>query len=197
MRSNPMDNKVNVASVAHGTGLYQYFIKLVPTLYEKASASSSRSSASDLEDGGNIWTNQYSFTERFRPLAEHMGGPHLEAAMQDHHAHGTSKHQPMATTVLPGVFWVYDLSAFMLQVSGDGLWACGAFFSSVVYKCGGFDMHAHYFCVVIAHRREEDKEMSSTYLIYHVLILCCYDLLLLLIARAQIFTTDQASAHPV
>jgi hypothetical protein len=108
MRANPMDNKVNLASVAHGTGLYQYFIKLVPTLYEQPRSETQPS---------NLWTNQYSFTERFRPLAEHMGGPHLAAAAADHHAHGTAKHQPIATTVLPGVFWVYDLSAFMLQVS--------------------------------------------------------------------------------
>ena len=60
---------------------------------------------------------QYSYTERFRPLAEHLGGPHHEAAHSDHNKHGSAKHQPMATTVLPGVFWVYDLSAFMVQIS--------------------------------------------------------------------------------
>lgn len=75
------------------TGLYQYFIKLVPTLY----------------DGGKTRTIRYSYTHRFRPLK-------LDPALQhdDHHAHARA-HMP--TALLPGVFWVYDLSAFMVQVN--------------------------------------------------------------------------------
>ena len=39
-----------------GTGLFQYFIKVVPTTYVS-------------ESGASMSTNQYTFTERFRPLA--------------------------------------------------------------------------------------------------------------------------------
>ena len=38
-----------------GTGLFQYFIKVIPTMYTS-------------ESGEQLLTNQYTFTERFRPL---------------------------------------------------------------------------------------------------------------------------------
>lgn len=123
MPPNPMDGIAKVADEEQGTGLYQYFIKLVPTVYETKGAAAR-----------NILTNQFSYTERFRPLAASMGGP---AALKrpspdeekqkdeggdhpghdDHNKHGSAHHQPVATTVLPGVFWVYDISAFQIQIN--------------------------------------------------------------------------------
>jgi hypothetical protein len=124
MPPNPMDGVSKLADEEQGTGLYQYFIKLVPTVYEKKS-------------GGSIVTNQFSYTERFRPLAASMGGPAAQRRLlaerkateeeedkdkdhpghDDHNTHGSAHHQPVATTVLPGVFWVYDISAFQIQIN--------------------------------------------------------------------------------
>jgi len=96
--NNPLDQVVKVVDEEQGTGLYQYFIKLVPTIYEAP-------------DGARTNTNQYSYTERFRPLASSLA--HTD---HDHNKHGShATHQ--ATTVLPGVFWVYDMSAFMVEIS--------------------------------------------------------------------------------
>lgn len=102
MPINPMSKLTRIASEDQGTGLYQYFIKLVPTIYEG-------------RGGDMTFTNQFSFTERFRPLAAHLGGHPKE--FDDHNTLGSAHHHPTATTVLPGVFWVYDLSAFMLEIS--------------------------------------------------------------------------------
>mmetsp|Transcript_52488 Transcript_52488/g.67307 ORF Transcript_52488/g.67307 Transcript_52488/m.67307 type:complete len:439 (-) Transcript_52488:104-1420(-) len=110
MPSNPLDSIYRIASEEQGTGLYQYFIKLVPTIYEDSS-------------GDVTWTNQFSFTERFRPLAAHLGGHPKDIGNDgkhhegDHNKLGSAHYQPTPTTVLPGVFWVYDLSAFMLNIS--------------------------------------------------------------------------------
>lgn len=114
MPVNPMDGVTKLADKEQGTGLYQYFIKLVPTVYES-------------KGDDNIVTNQFSYTERFRPLASSMGGARNvqkdtkeedkdHPGHDDHNKHGSSHHQPVATTVLPGVFWVYDLSAFQIQI---------------------------------------------------------------------------------
>lgn len=43
-----------------GTGLFQYFVKVIPTLYTH-------------EDGSKLVTNQYTVTERFKPFF----APHL------------------------------------------------------------------------------------------------------------------------
>ena len=56
---NPLDLVSKLADEEQGTGLYQYFIKLVPTIYEAP-------------DGARTNTNQYSYTERFRPLASSL-----------------------------------------------------------------------------------------------------------------------------
>eukprot|EP01027_Heterolobosea_sp_BB2_P002026 GEZU01003044.1.p1 GENE.GEZU01003044.1~~GEZU01003044.1.p1 ORF type:complete len:389 (+),score=137.51 GEZU01003044.1:121-1287(+) len=49
---NPLDGASKI--IEEGSGLYQYFIKVVPTIYEFA-------------DGRKLETNQYSVTESFRP----------------------------------------------------------------------------------------------------------------------------------
>lgn len=49
---NPLDNKVQ--TVMEGSALYQYFVKVVPTIYEYS-------------NGRQVSTNQYSVTEHFRP----------------------------------------------------------------------------------------------------------------------------------
>ena len=82
-----------------GTGLFQYFIKLVPTIYKK------HPSATPLS------TVRYSYTQRFRPLK--IRAPSDEP-VEDHHHHAKAT---SPTAMLPGVFFVYDFSAFMVEVT--------------------------------------------------------------------------------
>ncbi len=52
---NPLDNVTKVADVNAGVAMYQYFLKVVPTVYENL-------------NGERISTNQFSVTEHFRTL---------------------------------------------------------------------------------------------------------------------------------
>jgi len=71
MPPNPLDQVSRIIDLQIGTGLFQYFIKVIPTVYTS-------------ENGDQLVTNQYTFTERFRPLlvhnpdgtthAQHVGG---------------------------------------------------------------------------------------------------------------------------
>lgn len=96
--ASPLDGMKKVCTGS--TGLYQYFVKLVPTLYLHAPGVDP------------VRTIRYSFTHRFRPLK--LDDRQLAQQLHDHHAHARA-HSP--TAQLPGVFWVYDLSAFMVQVT--------------------------------------------------------------------------------
>ncbi|KAL0488296.1 endoplasmic reticulum-golgi intermediate compartment protein [Acrasis kona] len=75
---NPLDGTNKM--IPEGSGLFQYFIKVVPTIYE-------------YNDGQQIVTNQYSVTQHFRPKNEF-------------HEH-----------VVPGVFFMYDLSPIMVHIA--------------------------------------------------------------------------------
>lgn len=74
---NPLDNTAKY--VTDGSALYQYFVKVVPTIYEYV-------------DGKQIVTNQYSVTQHMRPK-------------NAQHSH-----------VVPGVFFMYDLSPIMVHI---------------------------------------------------------------------------------
>ena len=84
-QNNPMDGLVRTVDKDIGTGLFQYFIKVVPTSYTDAF-------------GFTINTNTYTMTERFRPLA--IGNP--------------------GAAVLPGVFFIYELSPFQRVIERRG-----------------------------------------------------------------------------
>ena len=107
------------------TGLFQYFIKIVPTTYKSAGP-----------DNADLETNRYFYTERFRPLmreyfddddlslqdapdddtdgskklasveAGHVGG-------HAHHAH----HNVKKNSLLPGVFFIYEIYPFEVEIS--------------------------------------------------------------------------------
>jgi len=80
---NPLDN---VEKDNKEPGVFQYFIKIVPTIYESLY-------------GKIIKTNQYSVTEHYRAT------PHEDATQPGGHNHNT----------LPGVFFNYDLSPIMIK----------------------------------------------------------------------------------
>mmetsp|Transcript_25413 Transcript_25413/g.76330 ORF Transcript_25413/g.76330 Transcript_25413/m.76330 type:complete len:416 (-) Transcript_25413:13-1260(-) len=83
-----------------GTGLFQYFVKLVPTIYR---------ASPDAEPHPTV---RYSYTQRFRPLKiQPQTG---DSALEDHNGHAKAT---SPTAMLPGVFFVYDFSAFMVEVT--------------------------------------------------------------------------------
>ena len=96
----PLRGTKRIVDAATGTGLFQYFIKLVPTIY-KASPTAEP-----------VRTVRYSYTQRFRPLRNQP--PTEEELLMNHltHAKATSP-----TAMLPGIFFVYDFSAFMVEVT--------------------------------------------------------------------------------
>ncbi|KAL1520390.1 hypothetical protein AB1Y20_021976 [Prymnesium parvum] len=77
-RVNPLDDAKAILS--SGSGVFQYFVKVVPTTYAFAS-------------GEELSTCQYSVTDRFK-----------------------SAHDP-TSFVLPGVFFIYDISPIMVKVT--------------------------------------------------------------------------------
>mmetsp|Transcript_27358 Transcript_27358/g.38860 ORF Transcript_27358/g.38860 Transcript_27358/m.38860 type:complete len:413 (-) Transcript_27358:93-1331(-) len=90
MPSNPLDNVHRIIKADENTGLFQYFIRVIPTIYTD-------------ESNNKIYTNQYTLTDRFRPLIVppvdiHAPPQHTEA-------------------ILPGIFFIYELSPFMIEAS--------------------------------------------------------------------------------
>ena len=76
-RVNPLDDAV--ATLRNGSGVFQYFVKVVPTVYQ-------------FTDGKSVESCQYSVTDQFK-----------------------SAHDPSKGFVLPGVFFIYDISPIMVK----------------------------------------------------------------------------------
>jgi len=107
------------------TGLFQYFIKIVPTTYKNAGPRK----RTDIE------TNRYFYTERFRPLMkEYFDDDDLTrqdddrppkdggrvTSVQAGHAGGHAQHDHhnvKKNSVLPGVFFIYEIYPFEVEVS--------------------------------------------------------------------------------
>ena len=96
----PLEGARRYVTPETGTGLFQYFIKLVPTIYRAA------------PDAAPVRTVRYSYTQRFRPL--HNQPPSQEELVMNHLAHAKAT---SPTAMLPGIFLVYDFSAFMVEVT--------------------------------------------------------------------------------
>jgi endoplasmic reticulum-Golgi intermediate compartment protein 3 len=117
-----------IVSKEHGTtGLFQYFIKIVPTTYIGTSSKS------------NIETNRYFYTERFRPLMKeifdgdeddddkNIDSPIVDkdeqgkkTSVQAGHVGGHSHHDHhnvKKNSLLPGVFFIYEIYPFEVEVS--------------------------------------------------------------------------------
>lgn len=102
------------------TGLFQYYIKVVPTVYK------SRDPGTPPRE-----TNRYFFTDRYRPLwadgledgnfdhVEHRNGRehvghHIAGAAK--HSHGKAQHHHHMNSILPGVFFIYEIYPFAIEV---------------------------------------------------------------------------------
>jgi endoplasmic reticulum-Golgi intermediate compartment protein 3 len=125
-----LDGVTKIVLNEHGTtGLFQYFIKIVPTTYV-------------ITKNLQKETNRFFFTERFRPLmaeyfkeddySEESGmladgsdqGGDAEAAKTvavvaghaKHHGHA-DHHAVKKNSILPGVFFIYEIYPFAVQVT--------------------------------------------------------------------------------
>jgi hypothetical protein len=125
------------------TGLFQYFIKIVPTTYvgEDAFPNIKRGPESDLslyeeiEDsmGGKkkkMESYRYFITERFMPLmTELLEDHHKEEGDNGKHAvyaghvggHHNEEHHKKQNAVLPGIFFIYDIYPFAVEVSRNSV----------------------------------------------------------------------------
>jgi hypothetical protein len=111
---NPLDGAVR--AVAHGSGVFMYYLKVVPTVYDASGAISAAFSLQAGQGGGSaaranaagaalargavahagtLKTNQFSVLSQFRP-AVLMG---------------------QRMNVIPGIFFVYDICPFMVTVT--------------------------------------------------------------------------------
>ena len=101
-----------IVTKQHGTtGLFQYFIKVVPTTFVSTR-------------GVKVDTNAYFFTERFRPLMKE----YLEDEKTEDEGDGTvsvpaghgskEKHENhnIRNAVLPGVFFIYEIYPFAVEI---------------------------------------------------------------------------------
>jgi hypothetical protein len=114
------------------TGLFQYFIKVVPTTYlQQKSGKITRKE-----------TNRYFVTERFRPLMREYfddddGGEYDDATAIERNqqgkdrtkkkqgevdatmkgGHSNAKHHDVKNAILPGVFFIYEIYPFAVEVS--------------------------------------------------------------------------------
>lgn len=126
------------------TGLFQYFIKVVPTRY-KGEIIHELVSGNNLETTTTttttkrvpgdeeyiLETNRYFYTERFRPL---IGEIHEEALLEGNAEYGTAgvhvggrhsggtlqermSHHETTNAVLPGIFFVYEIYPFAVEVT--------------------------------------------------------------------------------
>mmetsp|Transcript_16272 Transcript_16272/g.27496 ORF Transcript_16272/g.27496 Transcript_16272/m.27496 type:complete len:415 (-) Transcript_16272:109-1353(-) len=94
MPANPLDGASKIIGADENTGLYQYFVRVIPTIYTN-------------EYGYKHYTNQYTITDRFRPLT-------IPKAPSNGLPGNVEKPQE---AVLPGIFFVYELSPFMIEAS--------------------------------------------------------------------------------
>ena len=101
-QSNVLDNKVNIINPEKSlTGVFQYYIKVIPTRYTKSNGYTV------------LKSNQYSYTEKFVGVGE--GHPQHEEAKKEHQPHQGNGHMhPSIIRALPGVFFIYDLSPFVV-----------------------------------------------------------------------------------
>ena len=107
----PLNNVKFVVPTDGSTGLKQYFMKVVPIMYEDATWFASV----------HQYSNQYTFTERFRPLM--LPDPKTGALTQQ-------------MAVLPGIFFVYDIQPFVVDTVLSGM-PITHFFTRLLAIVGG------------------------------------------------------------
>jgi hypothetical protein len=140
--SEPLSGMKKIVTEKTGTtGLFQYFIKIVPTSYVgdafpnvQQRADSLPSLYEEIEEGGGtqkkIETNRYFITERFMPLmTDLLEDHHKEKDDPSRHAvnaghagsHAHEDHHKIQNSVLPGVFFIYEIYPFAVEISRNSV----------------------------------------------------------------------------
>lgn len=132
--SEPLNGIIKIVTEDTGTtGLFQYFIKIVPTTYIGDDVPSMPKGADTLPgvyqgpSGKDvvIETNRYFFTERFMPLmTELLEDQHKDkedpkqAMVNAGHSggHDSHHHHMKQNAVLPGVFFIYEIYPFTVEI---------------------------------------------------------------------------------
>ena len=136
----PLNGVRKMVEKKHGTtGLFQYFIKVVPTTVVTTTTTTGgekKPKQKTLETTTKKETNGYFFTERFRPLMlEYYNDDHFDteadnlynstdpnavvpagaagSASHSNHEH----HDIKKNSILPGVFFIYEIYPFSVQIS--------------------------------------------------------------------------------
>jgi predicted nucleic acid-binding Zn ribbon protein len=137
---SPLNGLVKIVGHQHGTtGLFQYFIKIVPTTYKDMllppiSEQDQKMPSlyhDDEQQGENhpandaiLETNRYFYTERFRPLlaeleqdermedSTQLAQAHVGGAHHEHHHHHAARN-----AILPGVFFMYEIYPFAVEIT--------------------------------------------------------------------------------
>jgi len=127
--SEPLTGTKKIVTESVGTtGLFQYFIKIVPTTYVDDAFPGDPELSETTSDGQKrIETNRYFITERFYPLMSEGYDDHITKVEGDskRHAlemkhgkgHDHEDHHKIRNSVLPGVFFIYDIYPFAVEIS--------------------------------------------------------------------------------
>ena len=118
------------------TGLFQYFIKIVPTTYKGAALVKSISPnhrVDDLKTEPLLETNRYFTVERFRPLILDIDDENYDLASSVHgsrseragvHVGGKANHHhhhKVTQAILPGIFFIYQIYPFAIEVTRESV----------------------------------------------------------------------------
>lgn len=121
---SPLNGVTKIVGHEHGTtGLFQYFIKVVPTTYKDMLPPISDGLYEKGENNGILETNRYFYTERFRPLmAEQLEEEKEDGELAQVHAggaahHSQEQHHAARNAILPGVFFMYDIYPFAVEIT--------------------------------------------------------------------------------
>mmetsp|Transcript_9715 Transcript_9715/g.14131 ORF Transcript_9715/g.14131 Transcript_9715/m.14131 type:complete len:518 (-) Transcript_9715:118-1671(-) len=143
LEKTSLDGVTKILTKANGvSGMFQYFIKIVPTTYKGKQIVKEIDPQFDFkEEDAKIETNRYFVTERFIPLMEpddqhwelgeyfepeddetdddkeiaaaHVGG-------NTGHSHSHTEHMKQMA-VLPGLFFIYQVYPFTVEISKDNM----------------------------------------------------------------------------
>lgn len=142
--NSPLNGVKQIVGPEHGsTGLFQYFIKVVPTTYKGASlmpknveaAQAMPSIYDEVEKNTDrqhiLETNRYFFSERFRPLMkeyikeddleEKDGTEHATANAGHKGGHSNRDHHNIQNAVLPGIFFIYEIYPFAVEITRNSV----------------------------------------------------------------------------
>jgi len=109
------------------TGLFQYFIKIVPTSYVGDSFPGNPELVEVNSEGERrLETNRYFITERFNPLMSEgyedyttrvEGDSKRHAIEMKHGKNDQDQHHKIRNSVLPGIFFIYEIYPFAVEIS--------------------------------------------------------------------------------